>query len=79
MFCVVRGRKYCREIRRSEYYYPLFNSILTNEDTVIHVPLKSKDKYDAFKVILFPFSGDNSMLTLDMPPFIVLIGKDYTV
>lgn len=46
---------------------------------MIHVPLKSKDKYDAFKVILFPFSGDNSMLTLDMPPFIVLIGKDYTV
>lgn len=45
---------------RSQYYYPLFESSLKSKDIVIHVPFKSKDKFDAHKIMSFPFSADNS-------------------
>ena len=62
----------------AQYYFPLLEASLTTEAIVIHVPFKSKEVFEAYEVAPFPFSVNNSLLTLDMPASLVLIAKDFS-
>ncbi len=62
----------------SQYCYPLLEASLTTDAIIVHVPFKPTEVFNAFKIIPFPFSVEDSVLTLDMSPSLVLIAKDYT-
>ncbi len=62
----------------SHYYYPLLEASLTTDAIVVHVPFRSTRVFDAFEIFPFPFSVDDSVLTLDMSSSLVLIANDYT-
>ena len=46
---------------------------------VIHIPLKSEEIFLTFEVVAFPFSVNNSVLTLDLLSSLVLVAKDFSV
>ncbi len=62
----------------SQYYFPLLEASLTTEAIIVHIPFQSREVFEAFKVIPFPFSAENSVLTVDMPSSLALVAKDYT-
>ncbi len=62
----------------SQYHFPLLEASLTNEAIVVHVPFRSTEVFTAFEIAPFPFSVEDSVLTLYMSSSLVLIAKDYT-
>ena len=62
-----------------QHYYPLLESFVTHEEIVIHVPFQSKDIFQVHQLEPFPFKANNTLMTLDMPPSIVLISMDFTL
>ena len=67
------------DIRGIHHYYPLLTSFITTDDIVIHVPFQSEDVFEVYQVEPFPFTANDSLITLDLPPSIVLISKDFTL
>ena len=65
------------DIRGIHHYYPLLTSFITRNDIVIHVPFQSKDLFNVYSIFPFPFSANNTLLTLDLQPSIALISLDY--
>ncbi len=56
----------------------MLEASLTNDAIVVHVPFRSTKVFNAFEIVPFPFSVEDSVLTLDMLPSLVLIASDYT-
>ncbi len=46
---------------------------------MIHVPFQSNDVFEVHEIEPFPFPVYGSLMTLDLPPFIVLISADFTM
>ena len=67
------------DIRGIQHYYPLLESFITTDAIVIHVPFQSKDVLEVHQVEPFPFSVNNTLMTLDLPPSIVLISADFSL
>ena len=66
------------DLKGIQHYYPLLESFITTDDIVIHVPFQSKDILDVFQLEPFPFSANDTLMVLDLPPSLVLISKDFT-
>ncbi len=62
----------------SQYYCPLLDASLTTDAIVVHVPFRSTEAFNAFEIVPFPFTVEDSVLTLDMSSSLVLIASDYT-
>ncbi len=50
----------------SQHYYPLLEASLTTDAIAVHVPFTSTEVINAFEIVPFPFSVEDSVLTLDM-------------
>ncbi len=61
------------------HYHPLFESFLTSDAIVIHVPCKFKDDFDVFHIQPFPFPVNGSLMTMDLPASVVLIHIDFSL
>jgi len=61
------------------HYYPLLESVLTSEAIVIHVPFQSPDVFEVHQIEPFPFSVNGTIMTLDLPPSVVLVSKDFSL
>ena len=73
------GLKPLFNIKGIHHYYPLLDSFITTEDIVIHVPFQSEDVFEVYQIEPFPFSLNNSIMTLNLPPSVVLISGDFTL
>ena len=67
------------DINGLHHYYPLLDSFVTSESLVIHVPFQSQDIFEIHQIEPFPFEVNNTLLSLDLSPSMVLISKDFTV
>ncbi len=67
------------DIEGIHHYYPLSESFLTSEAIVIHVPLASQEVFEVHQLEPFSFAVYGTIMSLNLPPFIVLISKDFTV
>ncbi len=67
------------DIKGLHHYYPLLTSFITTNDIVIHVPFQSNDVFEAHEIEPFPFAVNGSLMTLDLPPSIVLISADFAM
>lgn len=67
------------DINGLHHYYPLLESFVTSDALVIHVPFQSKDTFEVYQIEPFPFEVNHTLMTLDLPPSMVLISKDFTV
>ena len=61
------------------HYYPLVESVLTSEAIVIHVPFKSEDVFELYRLEPFPFAVKNSVMILDTESSLVLVKDDFSV
>ena len=61
------------------HYYPLVESVLTSEAIVIHVPFKSEDVFQLYRLEPFPFAINNSVMILDAESSLVLVKDDFSV
>ena len=61
------------------HYYPLVESLLTSEAIVIHVPFKSDDVFELYRLEPFPFTVNNSVMILDAESSLVLVKDDFSV
>ncbi len=61
------------------YNYPLLESFLTSDTIVIYVPFRSSDKFEAYRLELFPFTVNGSTLELDLPSPVVLVHQDFSL
>ena len=62
-----------------QHYYPLLESILTLDAIIIFIPFNSKEIFQAYEVIPFPFKLNSSVLTVDLPSSLVLVAEDFSV
>lgn len=62
-----------------QYYYPLLESILTLDAIIIFIPFNSKEIFQAYEVIPFPFNLNSSIITLDLQSTLVLVAEDFSV
>ena len=60
-----------------EFYYPLLEATLTDNQILIHIPLKSDVSYTAYSVTPFPLSVNNSLLSLITQSDMFLVAKDF--
>ncbi len=60
------------------YYYPLLESFLTSDAIVIHVPFKSQDEFEVYRLKPFPFSLNQSIMELDLPASVVMVRSDFS-
>jgi len=67
------------DLQGIHHYYPLLESILTTDAIIIHVPFQSQDVFEVHQIEPFPFSVNGTIMTLDLPPSIVLISKDFAL
>ena len=67
------------DIRGIQHYYPLLGSFLTTDSIVIHIPFQSEDVLEVHQVEPFPFAVNDTLMTLDLPPSIVLVTKDFSL
>ncbi len=67
------------DLEEIHYYYPLLESFLTSEAIVIHVSFESREVFEAHQLEPFPFAVNGTIMSLNLPPSIVLISKDFTV
>ncbi len=67
------------DIRDIHRYYPLLTSFITTNDILLHVPFQSNDVFEVHEIEPFPFAVNGSLMTLDLPPSIVLISADFTM
>ena len=61
------------------HYYPLVESVLTSEAIVIHVPFKSQDIFELYRLEPFPFAVNNVVMILDAESSLVLVKDDFSV
>ena len=61
------------------HYYPLVESVLTSEAIVIHVPFKSQDIFELYRLEPFPFAVNNTVMILDAESSLVLVKDDFSV
>ncbi len=61
------------------HYYPLLESIITSEAIVIYVLLESQEVFEVHQQEPFPFTVNGTIMSLNLPPSIVLISKDFKV
>lgn len=61
------------------HYYPLLESVLTSDALVVHVPFQSTDNFEVHQIEPFPFSVNETVMILDLPPSVVLISTDYSL
>ncbi len=61
------------------YYYPLLESFLTSDAIVIHVPFRSTEEFEAYRLEPFPFSVNGIILELDTPSSVVLVRSDFSL
>ena len=61
------------------HYYPLVESVLTTDAIVVHVPFKSQDIFQLYRLEPFPFAVNNSVMILDSESSLVLIKDDFSV
>ena len=61
------------------HYYPLVESTLTSKAIVIHVPFKSEDVFELYRVEPFPFAVNETVMVLDSESSIVLVKDDFSV
>ena len=73
------GLKAVYNVQGIHHYYPLLDSLITTEDIVIHVPFQSNELFEVYEVEPFPFSINNSIMTLNLPPSVVLVSSDFTL
>ena len=62
-----------------QYYYPLLESMLTLDAIIIFIPFNSKDVFQAYEVIPFPFKLNSSIITVDLQSSLVLVAEDFSV
>ncbi len=67
------------DVEGIHHYYPLLESFLTSEAIVIHVPFESQEVFEVHQLEPFPFAVSGTIMSLNLPPSIVLISKDFTV
>ena len=67
------------DIRGIHHYYPLLESFVTNDAIVIHVPFQSRDEFEVHQLEPFPFEVNGTLMSLNLPPSIVLISLDYSL
>ncbi len=67
------------DVEGIHHYYPLLESFLTSEAIVIHIPFESQEVSEAHQLEPFPFAVNGTIMSLNLPPSIVLISKDFTV
>ncbi len=60
------------------HYYPLLSSLLLSDALVVHVPFKVLHTYRMFLIEPFPFLAKSTVLTLNLPPSLVLENTDGT-
>ena len=53
--------------------------MLTSDAVVIHVPFQSTNNFEVHKIESFPFTVNRIIITLDLPPSIILISKDVSL
>ncbi len=64
------------DLRSIHYYYPLLESFLTSDVIVIHVPFKSQDEFEEYRLEPFPFSLNQSIVELDLHASVVMVRSD---
>ncbi len=52
---------------------------MTSDAIVIHVPFRTPDEFEAYRLEPFPFSVNGSTLELDLPSSVVLVYIDFSV
>ncbi len=62
-----------------QYYYPLLESILTLDAIIEFILFNSKEIFQAYEVVPFPFKLNSSIITLDLQPSLVLVAEDVSV
>ena len=58
------------------HYYPTLEVCLTTAAVVIHVPFKSLDTFEAYRLEPFPFNVNKSVMIVDLPSTLVLVADD---
>lgn len=58
------------------HHYYMLDAFITEDAIVTHVPFKSLDPVDAFRLVPFPILVNGSVLTLDLPSSVVLTFTD---
>ncbi len=67
------------DIEGIHHYYPLLESFLTSQAIVIRVYFESQEVFEVHQLEYFPFAVNGTIMSLNLPPSIVLISKDFTV
>ncbi len=71
------GLTHLFDIRGIHHYYPLLTSSITTNDIVTHVAFQPNDVFEVYELEPFPFAVNGSLMTLDLPPSIVLISAEF--
>lgn len=67
------------DVHLIHHYYPLVESVLTTEAIVIHVPFKSTEIFELYRLEPFPFTVNDTVMILDAESSLVLVKDDFSV
>ncbi len=52
---------------------------MTSDAIVIHIPFKSQDEFEVYRLEPFPFSLNQSVMELDLPASVVMVRSDFSL
>ena len=61
--------------KETEFYYPLLETTITDQEIIVHVPFQSLNSFNLFEITPFPVHINNSLYTVSLSSEIVLVSS----
>ena len=61
------------------HYYPLLSAMISSDAVIVIIPFQSDDIFEAHRIVPFPAMVNNTIISLNLPPLVVLLNKERTL